>query len=166
MHATLTSDAPHRNALLLDAAQLGIAQWLFGNVYEAVVRIPELLSDQASAVSADERPRSILGAGSPVRYYAAGAPLTTVAIVAALIAAPQDSRSRRWLRAAIGCWLGGAVVTAYLVRTVNLPLFFSSQPLPADKRSTLIRTWYRWNAARIAAAAAALAAAHRASQTD
>ncbi|WP_163569827.1 hypothetical protein [Fodinicola feengrottensis] len=43
-------------------AQFGLTAWFFGNLYEAVVGMPQLL--------ADAPPRGLLKPGSPVRYYA------------------------------------------------------------------------------------------------
>jgi Domain of unknown function (DUF1772) len=138
--------------MAVDLMQFGIAQWFFGNVYEAVVKIPERLA-------ADTRRTSLFGAGSPVRYYAPVVPVTAAATVGALIT--SSGGARRWLTVAAGCWFSGVVLTAYLVRTVNLKLFFGEEPAPATERDELIATWYRLNSPRIVAAGAALLAAQR-----
>jgi hypothetical protein len=53
-------------------------------------------------------------------------------------------------------------MTAYLVRKVNLKLFFGDEPPPAVERDALVRTWYRVNVLRTAVAGAALFATQRA----
>jgi hypothetical protein len=154
---------------LLDLAQLGIAQWLFGNVYEAVVRIPERLSarnSDAPGTHGSALPRSVLGRGSPVRYYAPAAPITAATILTALVLSRQTRSIRRWLGTAAGCMILGSAITGYLVRTVNLKLFFGSEPVPAAERDALIRRWYRLNVLRTVATGAALFAAHRARQAS
>lgn len=140
---------------LLDLAQLGQAQWLFGNIYEAVVKIPERLAAEA-------RPPSVLAPGSPVRYYAAAAPITVAATAAAVRQGWEIDEARRWLAATAGCSLTGLAVTGYLIRTVNLKVMFA--PAPPDQRDALIRTWHRLNLARIGVAGGALFAANRASR--
>ena len=61
-------------------AALGQLQWFLGNVYEAVVDVPQLLVD----AHPNREPR-LLGPGSPARYYLPAAPVTLVATVAVLI---------------------------------------------------------------------------------
>jgi hypothetical protein len=151
-------------ATLLELAQLAHAQWFFGNVYEAVVRVPERLADSVRD-GIDQRPATLLGAGSPVRYYVPAAPIAVASTVGAVITARGNARGRRWLAISSGCWLSGAALTAYLVRKVNITLFFASDaaalPSPVD-REALLRTWYRLNVLRIAAAGGALFATYRA----
>jgi hypothetical protein len=151
-------------ATLLELAQLAHAQWFFGNVYEAVVRVPERLADSVRD-GIDQRPTSLLGAGSPVRYYVPAAPVAVASTLGAVIAARGNARGRRWLAISSGCWRSGAAITAYLVRKVNITLFFAADratPPPPTDRDALLRTWYRLNGLRIAAAAGALFATYRA----
>jgi Anthrone oxygenase len=154
-------------ARLLDIAQLGHAQWLFGNIYEAVVKIPERLSPKASD-QADARnnagPTSVLGPGSPVRYYAPVAPITLASTAAAVVAGWGAEGARRWLTIAAGCSVVGLAITAYLIRAVNLKVMFAAEPPPPAERDARIRLWYRLNIVRIATAGGALFAAHRAQQ--
>jgi hypothetical protein len=71
--------------MAVDLMQFGIAQWFFGNVYEAVVKIPERLA-------ADTRRTSLFGAGSTwyrlnsLRIVAAGAALLAAQRARALTA--------------------------------------------------------------------------------
>jgi hypothetical protein len=67
-------------ALWAAVAGLGQLHWFFGNVYEAVVDMPQLLVD----AQPNRAPR-LLGVGSPLRYYLPAAPVTFVATVVALM---------------------------------------------------------------------------------
>ncbi|MGH3620731.1 MAG: hypothetical protein ACRDQ5_02950 [Sciscionella sp.] len=61
-------------------ARLGHIHWFFGNLYEAAVDMPQLLTDARS-----NRPPKLLGAGSPLRYYLLAAPITFTATTATLL---------------------------------------------------------------------------------
>jgi hypothetical protein len=152
---------------LLDFAQLGHAHWLFGNIYEAVVKVPDrLAAEHAARVSVDGRAASLFEAGSPVRYYVPAAPLTLAATFGAVITGWRTARTRRWLATAAASSMTGVAATAYLVRRVNLPLFFSADPPSPADRYDLVRTWHRVNLLRIAAAGVALYATHRARNSE
>jgi Domain of unknown function (DUF1772) len=158
---------PRLPAIMLDLAQLGHAHWLFGNLYEAVVKIPERLStDAANSAGIIGRPASLLAPGSPVRYYVPVAPLTLATTLAALITGWKTVPARRWLATAATSSVFGAATTGYLIRNVNLRLFFAAQPPPPAERDALIRSWYRINILRTAAAGVALFAAYRARQAS
>jgi hypothetical protein len=140
-------------ARLLDIAKLGYAQWLFGNIYEGIVKIPERLATDPN------RP-SVLGSGSPLRYYAPVLPVTVATTAAALITGWGIEGARRWLAMTAGCSISGLAITGYLVRRVNLKVMFAATPPPQPERDALIDLWYRLNLVRIAAAGGALFAAH------
>jgi hypothetical protein len=136
-------------------AQIGLAQWFFGNVYEAVVKVPDL-------IATGRHPATPLAAGSPVRYYLAALATAFPALCVAGVANWGERRSRPWLLAALTCSLAGAGLTAYLVRTVNLRLLIGSHDTPAPERERLLRTWHRLNLVRVAAVAGALVASRQA----
>jgi hypothetical protein len=142
-------------ARLLDVAKLGYAHWLFGNVYEGVVKVPE-------RVAADPNRTTALGAGSPLRYYAPVLPVTLATTAAALITGWRIDGARRWLAMTAGCWISGLAITAYLVRRVNLTVMFAAEPAPKAERDALMERWHRLNLVRIAAATGAWVAAYRA----
>jgi hypothetical protein len=164
MTSTNAARRAHRTAALLDLTQLGYAQWFFGNVYEAVVRVPDRLSDPAQA--SDAHARSVLGPGSPVRYYLPALPVTVVSTIGAIINGRGNPRSRRWLTVSAGCGAAGTALTGYVVRTVNLKLFFAAEPPPAAERDALLRTWYRVNVLRAAAVGCAMFATQCAKQAS
>jgi hypothetical protein len=142
---------------LLTVAQTGHAYWFFGNLYEAVVKIPDLLASEHP----DQR-RSVFSPGSPARYYAPAAPVTFAATLGALAAGWHMPGRRRWIAAAAAATISGGALGVYLVRVINLRLFFSGQQLTATERETLLRAWYRLNALRLIAVGGAWLAAQKA----
>jgi hypothetical protein len=144
---------------LLGVTEFSHAHWFFGNLYEAVVKIPDRV---AGSPASREFPRSAFGAGSPGRYYAPIAPINAPATIAALVAGWNHAPSRPWLLVAAASSMAGAAATVYLLRSVNRRLFFSPAPLSEMRRKPLLKRWYRVHALRLTASAAALAAVHHA----
>lgn len=144
---------------LLGIAEFSHAHWFFGNLYEALVKVPHRV---AASEASPELPRSPFGAGSPGRYYAPIAPINAPAAIAALVVGWKHSNSRAWLIIAALGSTTGAAATAYLLRSVNPRLFFSPQPLSEMRRKPLLKRWYRIHAIRLAASAIALVGIHRA----
>ena len=138
---------------LLTLAQLGRAHWLFGNLYEAVARVPDRMSEPPDATGADPRLESAFAEGSPARYFVPGLPITFGATIAALATGWKQPSGRGWLLASAASTLAGGAATVHLVRNVNPKLFVAGPPLSPDERKALLKTWYRLNACRIAAAA-------------
>jgi len=99
------------------AARLGLASWFFGNLYEAVVDMPQLLAD-----ARQQRAPRLLGPGSPLRYYAPTAPLTLAATTATLVDRWRTDGDKRMIAAAAVSTALATALSAYLVRTVNLRL--------------------------------------------
>lgn len=144
---------------LLGVAEFSHAHWFFGNLYEALVKIPHRV---AAAEASRELPRSPFGAGSPGRYYAPIAPINAPAAIAALVAGWNRADGRPWLIVAAASSTSGAAATAYLLRSINPALFFSPEPLSEADRKPLLKRWYRVHAFRLTASAVALAAIHQA----
>ena len=144
---------------LLAGAEFTHAHWFFGNLYEALVKIPHRV---ASAEPTSELPRSPLGAGSPGRYYVPLAPLNLPMAAASLLAGWKQADRRSWLILATASSAAGAGATAYLLRSVNPKLFFGPRPLGEAEREPLLRRWYRLHAVRIATSAISLFAIDRA----
>src|SRR6266699_2685096 len=110
------------------AARLGQVSWFFGNVYEAVVDMPQLLLD------AQQRRRpGLLSPGSPLRYYAPVAPLTVVATTAALIDSWRSGGDKRMIVAAAANTAAAVALTGYLVRTVNVRLLSGALPVDSSE---------------------------------
>ncbi|CAM4272066.1 DUF1772 domain-containing protein [Kibdelosporangium persicum] len=137
--------------IVLGAARIGQAQMLFGNLYEAVVKVPHVFAHHRELAE----PGAMLRPGSPTLYFLPAAPVTIGASVAALASGWRDTNRRPWLAASTATTVAAGLVTAYVVPAIGRPLFFAAQPPPPRKRDVLLRRWYRLNAIRIAAAAVA-----------
>ncbi|MEO3926801.1 anthrone oxygenase family protein [Micromonosporaceae bacterium B7E4] len=169
MHTRATSaqPPPARQRLtkaLLTVAQFGQAQLFFGNLYEAVVKVPDRFAehrDLAAAPGTTARRAAVLRPGSPVRYFVPSGPLTVAAALGAL-AAGWRSPSRHWLTMSAATTVAMALGTAQLNRTVNDPLFLAARAPDATERTELLRRWYRANAIRMAVLAVAWVTAQRA----
>jgi hypothetical protein len=137
-------------------ARLGQVHWFFGNVYEATVDMPRLLADARS-----NRVPQLLGAGSPLRYYLPVAPVTLAATAATLIDSWRSGGDRRAIITATASTASATALTVYLVRTVNLRLLQSNEPLSVTERRRLVKTFHRGNLLRLLALAVAMWALHQ-----
>jgi hypothetical protein len=155
LNPQLQSTHQKRVAAMLTISQLGYAHWLFGNVYEAVVRVPERLANDYEPGKDDRRLPSVLSSGSPVCYYLPGVPVVIGATLSAVLAGWRRRNDRPWLASLAASALFGVIATAWLVRTVNLKLFVAGHPLTAADRDRLLRIWYRVNILRLLAASSA-----------
>lgn len=148
----------HAAAAFLGIAGVGHAHWFFGNLYEAVVKVPHKLASQRSAGAAT----SPFAPGSPLLYYVPALPATFPAVLVALVLGWHNRESRSWLVGGAVCSLSGVAATAYLVRAVNLKLFFSTQSLTEEEQRALLRTWYQVNVFRLVVSGGAWLAARKA----
>jgi hypothetical protein len=141
-------------------AEIGQVHWFFGNLYEAAVDMPQLLAD----AQPNREPR-LLGPGSPLRYYLPAAPVTLVATAAALVGSWRSGGDKRLITTAAASTASAAVLTAYLVRTVNLRLLHSEKPMSATECRRLVRTWHRGNLVRLLTLTVAAGALRQATRT-
>jgi hypothetical protein len=132
-----------------------LAQWLFGNIYEAIAFVPNLISlfklTNASGEALFKTKRK-----SPVAYYvpavALVAPIeTTLAIVSVRNHVPGAG----FIVASCILLFVGVGITFYVVRNINLDLFFKPQT-DLNRTRKLLHTWSVLNYIRIPVAAAAL----------
>ena len=144
-------------ATLLMLAVAGLGQWFFGNLYEAVVMVPNW---RVGFVYEAMTSRPQYEAGSPMRYYV---PTTQVAIVllwaASLLAWRAVPEARRWLGLGSLLALAATVLTIYIVTQLNLRLFFGDRPLALSEAAPLMRQWALLNDARLVLVGSALASA-------
>jgi hypothetical protein len=147
-------------ALWAAVAGLGQVQWFFGNVYEAMVDMPQLLAD-----AQPNREPGLLGAGSPLRYYLPAAPVTLIATAVALVDSWRSGGDRRVITTAAASTAAAAALTAYLVRTVNLRLLQRGKPVSATECRNLVRTWHRGNLVRLLVLAVAAWSLRQAART-
>lgn len=114
--------------------------------------MPQVLADARPV-----RPEGLLAAGSPVRYFA---PVGVIALVPSAITLVQSWRAgadRRVITATATCGGLALVLSAHLIRTVNVPLLAGREPLGEPERRRLVATWQQGNAVRLVALGAATA---------
>jgi hypothetical protein len=140
-------------------AHAGHIHWFLGNLYEAMVDMPQLIAD-----AQPNRQPGILAAGSPLRYYAPAAPVTLTATAATLIGNWRSGGDRRLIITAAASTASAAALTGYLVKTVNLRLLRDGTRLDPAGCRVLVRTWHRANLVRLLAVAISAQALHRAGQ--
>jgi hypothetical protein len=141
---------------LTTAARFGQAAWFFGNLYEGLVGVPQLLADARA-----HRAAGLVGPGSPVRYFAPVGPLAIGTTTATLVRSARTGGDRR-LIATTALGMAAAIgLTGYLVRSVNVHLLRSATPLSEQDRRRMIATWHATNAVRLAALAVASTAFSR-----
>ncbi|MBP1823185.1 DUF1772 domain-containing protein [Mycobacterium sp. OAE908] len=126
-------------------ARFGRAAWFFGNAYEAVVGVPELIA------SAD-RQGGIFGVGSPVRYFAPIGPVAVGGTAAVLAKSWRAGGDRRKITAASATLSAALGVSAYLIASINVPLLRGKTA--KEHRSQLISRWHRGNFVRLGLLAA------------
>jgi uncharacterized membrane protein YeiB len=125
-------------------AWLGHVHWFAGNLYEAMVDMPQLLADAQS-----NRKPGILAAGSPVRYYALAAPATLAATVATLIGIWRSGGDRSAIITAAASTASATALTGYLIKTVNVELLRDGTPPGPAEQRRLVSTWHRVNLVRL-----------------
>ena len=145
---------PHSGWAL--AARLGQAAWYYGNLYEAVVGMPQLLIEARA-----NRAPSLVGPGSPVRYYIGVAPPALGATAVSLVASWRAGEDRRLIVATAGSIAVAVMLSAYLIRSVNVPLLTSRESLSERDERRLVWTWHGVNAVRLLALTVARVALER-----
>lgn len=140
--------------VLLALAVLGHAHWFFGNLYEAVVLIPQFAAapEQRLPISAG----GVLVPGSPALYYVPMLPLTVPAALAALAVGWRFGRVVRGeLLGAAALSVSAALLGAYIITRLNFPLFFEAGA-GAAQLEVLLRRWALLNQVRVGLVGAAL----------
>ena len=146
---------------LLPLARAAHLQWLFVNLYEAVVRMPDRLAD---AHEDPTRQPGTWAPGSPARYHVATAPVVIGSTAAALVDGVRNDGDRAALLVAGACSASGVALTGYLVRRVNLRLLDGGAPVGPDERRALVSRWHRVNRIRLVALAVGSVALTRAAR--
>jgi hypothetical protein len=132
-----------------------LAQWFFGNLYEAIAFAPNAMS----FIELKSRAREALfnsKIASPVAYYVPSILLALVlAPILSISAVIQGNPAAPYILATSGLLLAGVGLTAYAVRYINLDLFFRPQS-DLIRARRLLHTWTILNNVRLLIAAAAL----------
>jgi Domain of unknown function (DUF1772) len=142
------------------AARLGQAAWFFGNLYEGLVGVPQLLYDARA-----QRAPGLIAPGSPIRYFAPVAPLAFGATTVSLARSFRSGGDRRLITTTVVSTASAAALSAYLIGSVNVRLLSSDNPLSDHDRYQMVATWHTMNAVRLVALAVAIASLSRLSST-
>jgi hypothetical protein len=148
----------NRHAVLSVLVAIAFAQhmfWWSGNVYEAIVVAPPQLASWRQGRAPGMRI-------DPRWYYLPAAPVGLLCEGTAFGLALADSyHLAGWLAIAVAASALATGLTVYLVRAVNLPLFYADPaPTPAVGLP-LMRRWVGFNLVRVALVAVAVAAMFR-----
>jgi len=126
-------------------ARFARAAWFFGNAYEGAVGVPQLI---ASA----NRHAGVLATGSPLRYFAPVGPAAVGGTAAVLVRSWRAGADRRAVVAATATSAAAVGLSAYLIRSINIPLLKGEADEEVGLR--LISRWHRGNAVRLCLLAA------------
>ena len=126
-------------------ARFARAAWFFGNAYEGAVGVPQLI---ASA----NRHASVLGTGSPLRYFAPVGPAAVGGTAAVLVRSWHTGADRRAVVAATATSAAAVGLSAYLIRSINIPLLKGEAD--EEARPRLVSRWHQGNAVRLCLLAA------------
>jgi hypothetical protein len=143
------------NELLNWLSLLLLAQWFFGNLYEAVAFVPNLVSlFELTNATGEALFRS--KRRSPVAYYLPSVALVApITITLAVISIRDHAPGADFLVATCVLLFVGVGITFYTVLKVNLDLFFKPQ-VDLTRTRKLLLTWTVLNFVRLPAAAASL----------
>ena len=132
-----------------------LAQWFFGNLYEAVALVPNLMS----IIEMKSRTGEALfktKAASPVAYYLpAGALALALVVVLTVTGCLQHRSGMPYIISACVFLFTGGAITFYIVRSISLPLFFKPQ-MDLARTSKLIEKWRMLNYVRLSFAGASM----------
>lgn len=131
-------------------ARLGQTAWFFGNLYEGVVGMPQLL-----AAARSQRAAGLVGPGSPVRYFAPVAPVAIGATTVSLVRGALADGDRRLITTTAVGMASAVAMTAYLVRSVNVHLLHSATRVTEADERRMVATWHMVNTVRLVALAVA-----------
>jgi hypothetical protein len=127
------------------AARLARAAWFFGNAYEGAVGVSQLIAGA-------NRQAGVLTTGSPLRYFGPVAPAAIGGTAAVLARSWQTGADRRAVVAATATFGAALGLSAYLIRSINIPLLRGE--VDAEVRPRLIFRWHCGNAVRLCLLAA------------
>ena len=131
--------------LVVRIARLGRTGWIFGNIYEVAVGVPEL-------IAATNRQPGILATGSPVRYFAPIAPAAVGGTAAVLLKSWRTGGDRRAVATATATLSIAVGLSGYLIQSINVPLLRGK--VSKEAQSRLLLRWHCGNAMRLGLLAA------------
>ena len=132
---------------LLGFSALGLAEWFFGNAYEQIVLVPNFATgDSSRALLAY---REFFKVSNPAFYYVPLNQLALIALVLALVWTRKLVALQRLIQWAVGFSLMATLLTAYIVKELNLRLFFGELPADPELVHSLARSWAILNPVRM-----------------
>lgn len=114
--------------------------------------MPQLLGYARS-----NRAPGILAPGSPVRYYIPVAPPAFGATTVALVRSWRSHGDRRMIKVTAASLASATALSAYLIRSLNVRLLTSDEPLSEGDLRRMVAIWHMTNAVRLGALAVAFA---------
>jgi hypothetical protein len=126
-------------------ARIGRTGWIFGNIYEAAVGVPELIAGA-------NRQAGIRATGSPVRYFAVIAPAAVGGTAAVLLRSWRTDGDRRAIAAATATLSVAVGLSGCLILSINVPLLRGK--ISKEAQSRLLFRWHCGNAIRLGLLAA------------
>lgn len=135
------------NKLLLFSL-FGLSLWFFGNLYEAVVIAPNLLTHTTQKI---QNWRQFFSVTNPLFFYIPLAPLAVVALpVVYRKTNPAESTLKRHLKIASIFGLLALGLGIYIISQINLKLFFGATNQSANEVYRLSLLWNILNVVRVA----------------
>jgi hypothetical protein len=134
------------NNLLLFSL-FGIAMWFFGNLYEAIVIGPNMLSDTAARM---EHWQKFFAVTNPVFFYVPFPQLATIVLIILFFnTSGQKTELKKSLKLANIFQIASIVLSVYMITQINLKLFFGDLEKYSDKLSSMALLWNILNAVRV-----------------
>lgn len=133
-------------AILLSSL-FGMAMWLFGNLYEAIVLAPNLLKE---SVGKADLWKKLFTATNPIFFYIPISPLAMLATVFLYFKTPDTRQGlKKHLKHATIFGLVALIFSVIIITQINLKLFFGDTNTLAGNVHTLAVLWNLLNAIRV-----------------
>ena len=149
-----------RTPVVLAIALFRFAEWFFGNAYEQVVIVPNLLWGDPLIKLASFR--TFFATSNPIYFYVPVLPFTILAQATALYLAWRDPAQRRRPLTSTGFLVAALALAVFIVVYINLYIFFGPLPTDANVVHRLVLLWTCLNPIRMALVASAFAFARAA----
>jgi hypothetical protein len=141
------------NNLLLFSL-FGIAMWFFGNLYEAIVIGPNMLTDSMVRMG---HWQNFFVFTNPAFFYVPVPQLATVILITLFFKTdPQKTELKRLLKLANIFQVTSIMLSVYIITQINFKLFFGDLTKYANSVYSMALLWNSLNFIRVCLVAAAL----------
>ena len=141
------------NNLLLFSL-FGIAMWFFGNLYEAIVIGPNMLTDTLVRMG---HWQNYFVVTNPIYFYVPVTQLATVILIILFFKTDgQKAVLKRLLKLATLFQVVSILLSIYIITQINLKLFFGDLTRYADSLSSMALVWNVLNIIRVVLVGVAL----------